>query len=108
MPKTEDGGWILDESDLKEYHMPEAVKIGDTVTWSGQLRGSKWERTGKVLEIVLAGQNVDELIPSEEPLSHRRYTTVTEYARALVAVPAGAYGGLTHYYAPKLSELIKK
>lgn len=59
------------------------------------------------MAIVPAGQDVDRLVPADEPISHRNYTTVMDCDRALVAVPAGAYGGLTHYYAPRLSMLEK-
>lgn len=83
------------------------LKIGDTVTWESQTyRGNK-KRTGKILAVVPAGQDVDKLVPMDEPISHRNYTTVMKYDRALVAVPEGAHGGVTHYYAPRLSALRK-
>ncbi|WP_024735324.1 hypothetical protein [Enterocloster asparagiformis] len=81
------------------------IKVGDTVTWRSRSYRSEKRRTGKVLAIVPAGQDVDKLVPEDEPISHRNYTTVMKCDRALVEVIAGAYGGLTHYYAPKLSAL---
>ena len=81
------------------------ISIGDTVTWESQARGLRKEKRGTVVAIVPAGQDVDKLVPDDEPISHRNYTTVMDCDRALVAVPAGAYGGLTHYYAPRLSVL---
>lgn len=81
------------------------IKVGDTVTWRSRSYRSEKRRTGKVLAIVPAGQDVDKLVPKDEPISHRNYTMVMKCDRALVEVIAGAYGGLKHYYAPRLSVL---
>ena len=62
------------------------IRVGDTVTWKSR----SYRRTGKVLAIVPAGQNVDKLVPEDEPISHRNYTTVMKCDRALVEVIAGA------------------
>ena len=82
------------------------IKVGDKVTWESQAQGSWREKTGKVLAIVPAGENVMPKIPTTAKRSHAKISSsVSQYDRALVAVPAGAYGGLTHYYAPRLSAL---
>ena len=52
------------------------IKVGDTVTWRSRSYRSEKRRTGKVLAIVPAGQDVDKLVPEDEPISHRNYTTV--------------------------------
>lgn len=48
------------------------IRVGDTVTWKSR----SYRRTGKVLAIVPAGQNVDKLVPEDEPISHRNYMTI--------------------------------
>lgn len=82
------------------------IKVGDTVTWESQAQGSWTEKRGTVLAIVPAGENVMPKIPETAKRSHMKISSsVSKCDRALVAVTAGAYGGLTHYYAPRLSVL---
>lgn len=82
------------------------IKVGDVVTWESQARGSWTEKCGTVLAIVPAGENVMPKIPETAKRSHMKISSsVSKCDRALVAVTAGAYGGLTHYYAPRLSVL---
>lgn len=82
------------------------IKVGDKVTWESQAQGSWTEKRGTVLAIVPAGENVIALIPKTAKKSHAKISSsVSKCDRALVAVTAGAYGGLTHYYAPRVSVL---
>ena len=44
------------------------IRVGDTVTWKSR----SYRRTGKVLAIVPAGQNVDKLLPEPIPAKGRQ------------------------------------
>ena len=82
------------------------IKVGDVVTWESQAQGSWTEKRGTVLAIVPAGENIMPKIPKTAKKSHAKISSsVSQVDRALVAVTAGAYGGLTHYYAPRVSVL---
>ena len=82
------------------------IKAGDIVSWESQARGSWMEKCGTVVAVVPAGENVMPKIPTTAKRSHAKISSsVSQYDRALVAVPAGAHGGLTHYYAPRVSVL---
>ena len=80
-------------------------EIGEQVTWESQSAGH-WKRTtGTVLEIIPKG-NRAQRIPPETLKSHVKFDGRTSmYDRALVAVPAGKDGQITHYYAPRISAL---
>lgn len=83
------------------------IKKGDIVTWESQAQGSWKEKRGTVVAVVPPGESALGWVPAGTPKSHIKFE-VDVYLmgdRALVAVTAGAYGGLTHYYAPRVSVL---
>lgn len=80
-------------------------EIGEQVTWESQSAGHWKRKTGTVLEIIQKG-NRAKRIPPEALKSHVRFNSRTSINdRALVAVPAGKDGQITHYYAPRISVL---
>ena len=80
------------------------MNIGQTVTWTSGALGSEKTKTGKVLAIVRSGQSVMALIPESAKKSHIKTSTdKSKFDRVLVEVYAGRYGGIKHYYTPKLS-----
>ena len=83
------------------------IKTGDTVTWESQAHGSWVRKTGKVIAIVPPGESALGWVPAEAKKSHVKFEVdiYLKGDRAVVAVPAGTYGGLTHYYAPRVSAL---
>lgn len=83
------------------------INVGDTVIWESQAQGSWTRKTGKVIAVVPAGESAFGWIPKAAKKSHIKFEVdiYPKGDRAVVAVPAGAYGGLTHYYAPRLSVL---
>lgn len=86
------------------------IKVGDVVTWESQAQGSWTEKRGIVLAVVPPGEGALGWIPAGTKKSHIKFE-VDVYLkgdRAVVAVPAGAYGGLTHYYAPRVAVLEKQ
>lgn len=91
---------------MKEEETME-IKVGDVVTWESQARGSWIEKCGTVIAVVPPGESALGWVPAGTKKSHIKFE-VDVYLkgdRAVVAVPAGAYGGLTHYYAPRVSVL---
>ena len=83
------------------------IKKGDIVTWESQAQGSWTIKTGMVIAVVPPGESAFGWVPAGTPKSHIKFD-VDVYLRgdrAVVAVTAGAYGGLTHYYAPRVSVL---
>ena len=56
------------------------------------------------------GESALGWVPAEAKKSHVKFEVdiYLKGDRAVVAVPAGAYGGLTHYYAPRVSALEKR
>lgn len=86
------------------------ISIGDTVTWESQARGSWTEKQGTVVAIVPPGESALGWVPAEAKKSHIKFEVdiYLKGDRMVVAVPAGAYGGLTHYYAPRVSVLERK
>lgn len=83
------------------------IKVGDVVTWESQARGSWVEKCGTVVAVVPPGESTLGRVPAGTKKSHIKFETdiYLRGDRAVVAVPAGAYGGLTHYYAPRVSVL---
>ena len=83
------------------------IKVGDKVTWESQARGSWVEKRGTVVAVVPPGESALGWVPLGTKKSHIKFEAdiYLRGDRAVVAVPAGAYGGLTHYYAPRLSVL---
>ena len=83
------------------------IKVGDVVTWESQARGSWVEKCGTVVAVVPPGGSALGRVPAGTKKSHIKFETdiYLRGDRAVVAVPAGAYGGLTHYYAPRVSVL---
>lgn len=83
------------------------IKVGDVVTWESQARGSWVEKCGTVVAVVPPGESALGRVPAGTKKSHIKFETdiYLRGDRAVVAVPAGAYGGLTHYYAPRVSVL---
>ena len=86
------------------------INVGDTVTWESQARGSWVRKTGKVIAVVPPGESALGWVPVEAKKSHIKFDVDINMKgyRAVVAVTAGAYGGLTHYYAPRLLVLEKQ
>ena len=80
------------------------IKTGDTVTWESQAQGSWVRKTGKVIAIVPPGESALGWVPAEAKKSHVKFE-VDIYLKGDRAVVAGTYGGLTHYYAPRVSAL---
>ena len=83
------------------------INVGDTVTWESQAQGSWTRKTGKVIAVVLPGESALGWVPAEAKKSHVKFEVdiYLKGDRAVVAVPAGAYGGLTHYYTLRVSVL---
>ncbi|WP_368272728.1 hypothetical protein [Enterocloster lavalensis] len=86
------------------------INVGDTVTWESQAQGSWTSKTGKVIAVVPPGESALGWVPAGTKKSHVKFEVdvYLKWDRAVVAVPAGAYGGLTHYYAPRVSALEKR
>lgn len=86
------------------------ISVGDTVIWESQAQGSWTRKTGKVIAVVPPGESALGWVPAEAKKSHVKFEVdiYLKGDRAVVAVPAGAYGGLTHYYAPRVSTLEKQ
>ena len=86
------------------------INVGDIVTWESQAKGSWTRKTGKVIAVVPPGESALGWVPAEAKKSHIKFGVdiYLQGDRAVVAVPAGAYGGLTHYYAPRVSALEKQ
>lgn len=86
------------------------IEKGDVVTWESQARGSWVEKCGTVVAVVPPGESALGWVPVEAKKSHIKFEAdvYLRGERAVVAVPAGAYGGLTHYYAPRVSVLERK
>lgn len=78
------------------------MKVGDKVRWI-----SSWtEKTGIVIADIPAGVSVIKYIPSNAKKSHSKIDKdKSTIDRMLVAVKAGKYGQITHYYAPRKSLL---
>lgn len=83
------------------------ISVGDKVTWESQAMGCWTEKTGTVIAIVPPGESAFGWVPTAAKKSHIKFEVdiYLKGDRAVVAVPAGAYGGLTYYYAPRLSVL---
>ena len=82
------------------------MKIGDTVTWTSQAMGREKTKTGKVIAEIPAGESAMNKVPKGAKTSHIKLgTDKSVYGRILVAVPAGKYGNITHYYCPLKSVL---
>ena len=86
------------------------IKVGDTVTWESQAGGNWVRKTGEVIAVVPQGESALSWVPVEAKKSHIKFEAdiYMKGDRAVVAVPAGAYGGLTHYYAPRVTVLEKQ
>lgn len=78
------------------------MKAGDKVRWI-----SSWtEKSGIVIADIPAGVSVRKYIPSSAKKSHSKIDKdKSTIDRMLVAVKAGKYGQITHYYAPRKSLL---
>ena len=68
------------------------------------------KKNGKVIAVVPPGESALGWVPAEAKKSHVKFEVdiYLKGDRAVVAVPAGADGGLTHYYAPRVSTLEKQ
>ena len=78
---------------------------GAVVTWESQAMGCWKRKTGTVIGVIPAGWPVTG-IPEGVLKSHIRFDgRKSSFDRALVAVPAGKGGKITHYYAPRISVL---
>ena len=78
------------------------MKAGDKVTWY-----SSWtEKSGIVIADIPAGKSVSQHIPASAKKSHSKINKdISTIDRMLVAVKAGRYEQITHYYAPRKSLL---
>ena len=78
------------------------MKVGDKVTWY-----SSWtEKSGVVIADIPAGTSVRKHIPASAKKSHSKIDKdMSTIDRMLVAVKAGRYGQIIHYYAPRKSLL---
>ena len=67
------------------------------------------KKTGKVIAVVPPGESALGWVPAEAKKSHGKFEVdiYLKGDRAVVAVPAGVYGGLTHYFAPRVLVLEK-
>ena len=75
---------------------------GAAVTWESQAMGYWKRKTGTVIGVIPAGFPVTG-IPADALKSHIRFDgRKSSFDRALVAVPAGKSGKITHYYAPRI------
>ena len=72
--------------------------------------GKLERKIGKVIAVVPPGESALGWVPAEAKKSHVKFEVdiYLKGDRAVVAVPAGTYGGLTHYYAPRVSVLEKR
>ncbi len=78
------------------------MKVGDKVVWL-----SSWtEKRGVVIADIPAGTSAMRHIPASAKKSHSKIDKdKSSIDRMLVAVKAGKYGQITHYYAPRKSLL---
>lgn len=78
------------------------MKVGDKVTWY-----SSWtEKNGVVIADIPAGTSAMRHIPASAKKSHLKIDKdISTVDRMLVAVKAGKYGQITHYYAARKSLL---
>ncbi len=78
------------------------MKIGDKVVWI-----SSWtEKRGVIIADIPAGTSVRKHIPASAKRSHSKIDKdKSTIDRMLVAVKAGKYGQITHYYAARKSLL---
>ncbi|MCI8801610.1 MAG: hypothetical protein HFH88_17680 [Lachnospiraceae bacterium] len=78
------------------------MKVGDKVVWF-----SSWtEKRGVVIADIPAGTSAMRHIPAGAKKSHSKIDKdKSAIDRMLVAVKAGKYGQITHYYAPRKSLL---
>lgn len=79
------------------------MKIGDKVVWI-----SSWtEKRGVIIADIPAGTSAMRHIPSSAKESHLKIDKdISTVDRMLVAVKAGKYGQITHYYAARKSLLV--
>ena len=72
--------------------------------------GKLERKIGKVIAVVPPGESALGWVPAEAKKSHVKFEVdiYLKGDRAVVAVTAGTYGGLTHYYAPRVSVLEKR
>lgn len=84
------------------------LEVGKEVSWVSQSQGSQKRKTGTVIAILQKKESAKELIPKTVKKSHIKFCVDSslDSDRALVAVPAGKDGNITHYYCPTLSSLL--
>ena len=91
---------------IDEKYYPEP---GDTVTWTSQAIGTEKTKTGKVIAIVPAGEDVSKLLPEVVVKNHIKYSSsISTIDRVLVAVPAGKDKQTIHYYTPRVSAFARE
>ena len=83
------------------------LEVGKEVSWVSQSQGSQKRKTGTVIAIVQKKESAKELIPETAKKSHVKFDVDISFdkERALVAVPAGKEGNITHYYCIGLNIL---
>ena len=82
------------------------MKVGDKVTWKSQAMGCDKTKSGVIIADIPAGVSVKQYIPDSAKKSHSKIDKgISTIDRMLVAVKAGEYGQITHYYAPRKSLL---
>ena len=86
------------------------MKVGDKVTWTSQAGGSEKTKHGVIIAMIPVKHGAMQHIPKTAKSSHIKFDTNVSLSRdrALVAVPAGKNGQITHYYCPEKSVLLKQ
>lgn len=83
--------------------MKEKINVGDQVIWES----SYLVKSGKVLAIILAGEELFPKIPPCKKSHIKNDVNVSSIDRALVEVMSGAHGDIPIYYGAQLSLLCK-